>query len=182
LQNRFLSFRGLPSRLAKSNTPPRLGSHLPAARHVDCKRVHPAARSSMAARDSAHGVAPDGTKKRDEDSDDGVEFSPFWGIEKGAVLQEARCFNDSQLDPRRCQQVITKLLYLLNQGETFTKVREGYPIGNGQTTVPNRTQPAPRSHAPTSRSNWTMSPLRVVRRNSLLRFNHLFSSPFSPRR
>jgi len=59
-------------------------------------------------------------KKRDEDSDD-VYYSPFWGIEKGAVLQEARCFNDSQLDARRCQQVITKLLYLCNQGDTFTK-------------------------------------------------------------
>ncbi|TYH94255.1 hypothetical protein ES332_A12G029000v1 [Gossypium tomentosum] len=46
----------------------------------------------------------------------------FLGIEKGAVLQEARVFNDHQLDPRRCSQVITKLLYLLNQGETFTKV------------------------------------------------------------
>ena len=76
--------------------------------------------------ESAHGVAPDGMKKRDEDSDDGLEFSPFWGIEKGAVLQEARCFNESQLDARRCQQVITKLLYLLNQGETFTKVRTGH--------------------------------------------------------
>jgi len=41
------------------------------------------------------------------------------------VLQEARCFNDSQLDPRRCQQVITKLLYLVNQGDTFTKVKGG---------------------------------------------------------
>ncbi|CAL6309066.1 unnamed protein product [Bathycoccus prasinos] len=41
-------------------------------------------------------------KKRDEDSDD--QYSPFWGIEKGAVLQEARCFNDSQLDSRKCQQ------------------------------------------------------------------------------
>ncbi|KAL0655424.1 hypothetical protein Bca4012_076008 [Brassica carinata] len=51
-----------------------------------------------------------------------VEFSPFMGIEKGAVLQEARVFNDPQLDPRRCSQVITKLLYLLNQGESFTKV------------------------------------------------------------
>lgn len=44
------------------------------------------------------------------------------GIEKGAVLQEARVFNDPQVDPRRCSQVITKLLYLLNQGESFTKV------------------------------------------------------------
>ncbi|GJX34574.1 coatomer subunit gamma-2, partial [Tanacetum coccineum] len=49
------------------------------------------------------------------------EYSPFAGIEKGAVLQEARVFNDHQLDPRRCSQVITKLLYLLNQGDTFTK-------------------------------------------------------------
>ncbi|CAI0438068.1 unnamed protein product [Linum tenue] len=60
--------------------------------------------------------------KKDDDRDDEAEYSPFMGIEKGAVLQEARVFNDPQLDPRRCSQVITKLLYLLNQGETFTKV------------------------------------------------------------
>nr|XP_011464120.1 PREDICTED: coatomer subunit gamma [Fragaria vesca subsp. vesca] len=59
--------------------------------------------------------------KKDDDRDD-EEYSPFLGIEKGAVLQDARVFNDPQLDPRRCSQVITKLLYLLNQGETFTKV------------------------------------------------------------
>lgn len=34
-----------------------------------------------------------------------AEYSPFYGIEKGAVLQEARCFNDPHIDPRRCQQV-----------------------------------------------------------------------------
>ncbi|XP_042494327.1 coatomer subunit gamma-2 isoform X2 [Macadamia integrifolia] len=60
--------------------------------------------------------------KKDDDRDDEAEYSPFTGIEKGAVLQEARVFNDPQLDPRRCSQVITKLLYLLNQGETFTKI------------------------------------------------------------
>ncbi|KAL8160613.1 hypothetical protein V2J09_002150 [Rumex salicifolius] len=59
--------------------------------------------------------------KKDDDRDDEAEYSPFLGIEKGAVLQEARVFNDPQLDPRRCSQVITKLLYLLNQGESFTK-------------------------------------------------------------
>ncbi|CAL4938408.1 unnamed protein product [Urochloa decumbens] len=59
--------------------------------------------------------------KKDDD-DEEVEYSPFFGIEKGAVLQEARAFHDPQLDVRRCSQVITKLLYLLNQGETFTKV------------------------------------------------------------
>uniref|UniRef100_A0A5B6YRP2 Coatomer subunit gamma n=1 Tax=Davidia involucrata TaxID=16924 RepID=A0A5B6YRP2_DAVIN len=60
--------------------------------------------------------------KKDDDRDDEAEYSPFLGIEKGAVLQEARVFNDPQLDSRRCSQVITKLLYLLNQGETFTKI------------------------------------------------------------
>ncbi|AES89090.1 putative coatomer/calthrin adaptor appendage subdomain, coatomer gamma subunit [Medicago truncatula] len=60
--------------------------------------------------------------KKDDDRDDEDNYSPFLGIEKGAVLQEARVFNDPQLDARRCSQVITKLLYLLNQGETFTKV------------------------------------------------------------
>ncbi|KAL3843464.1 hypothetical protein ACJIZ3_000867 [Penstemon smallii] len=59
--------------------------------------------------------------KKDDDRDDEADYSPFLGIEKGAVLQEARVFNDPQLDARRCSQVITKLLYLLNQGETFTK-------------------------------------------------------------
>ncbi|KAK8529917.1 hypothetical protein V6N12_060681 [Hibiscus sabdariffa] len=60
--------------------------------------------------------------KKDDDRDEEADYSPFLGIEKGAVLQEARVFNDPQLDPRRCSQVITKLLYLLNQGESFTKV------------------------------------------------------------
>ncbi|CAH9124383.1 unnamed protein product [Cuscuta epithymum] len=60
--------------------------------------------------------------KKDDDRDDDLDYSPFMGIEKGAVLQEARVFNDPQLDARRCSQVITKLLYLLNQGEAFTKV------------------------------------------------------------
>ncbi|WOH04633.1 hypothetical protein DCAR_0624044 [Daucus carota subsp. sativus] len=59
--------------------------------------------------------------KKDDDRDEEGEYSPFHGLEKGAVLQEARVFNDPQLDPRRCSQVITKLLYLLNQGESFTK-------------------------------------------------------------
>ena len=33
-----------------------------------------------------------------------AEYSPFYGIEKGAVLQEARIFHDPNLDPRRCSQ------------------------------------------------------------------------------
>ncbi|KAF1871525.1 hypothetical protein Lal_00020319 [Lupinus albus] len=60
--------------------------------------------------------------KKDDDRDDEYDYSPFSGIEKGSVLQEARVFNDPQLHPTTCSQVITKLLYLVNQGETFTKV------------------------------------------------------------
>ena len=38
-----------------------------------------------------------------------AEYSPFYGIEKSAVLQEARCFNDRELDARRCAQVIARV-------------------------------------------------------------------------
>ena len=37
------------------------------------------------------------------------------------MLQEARIFHSAQIDARKCQQVITRLLYLIAQGETFTK-------------------------------------------------------------
>lgn len=49
------------------------------------------------------------------------DLSPFWGLDKGSVLQEVRIFNEPQLDARQCAQVVTKLLYLLNQGESLTK-------------------------------------------------------------
>ncbi|KAH0454873.1 hypothetical protein IEQ34_016797 [Dendrobium chrysotoxum] len=52
--------------------------------------------------------------KKDDDQED-EEYSPFLGIEKGAVLQEARVFNDPQLDARRCSQGITSLTSLLAQ-------------------------------------------------------------------
>eukprot|EP00793_Prasinoderma_coloniale_P003362 PRCOL_00005997-RA len=59
--------------------------------------------------------------KKDEEDEYMDDMSPFWGIEKGAVLQESRVFHDPQLDARQCAQVITKLLYLINQGEALTK-------------------------------------------------------------
>lgn len=56
-------------------------------------------------------------------SDEDVMFSPFHGLEKAAVLQECRIFNDaSQVtsNPRRCCQLITKLLHILTQGDKFS--------------------------------------------------------------
>jgi coatomer subunit gamma len=49
-----------------------------------------------------------------------VESSPFEGVQKGLVLHEARIFNDQQLNARSCSRVLTKILYLLCQGEKFT--------------------------------------------------------------
>ena len=43
-------------------------------------------------------------------SDCAAEYSPFFGIEKGAVLQEARVFNESHLNARQCQQVTGTLI------------------------------------------------------------------------
>jgi coatomer subunit gamma len=52
--------------------------------------------------------------------DDDVMASPFDGIEKGAVLQECRIFNDRQLNTRRCEDVLVRLLYLVGQGHHLT--------------------------------------------------------------
>lgn len=52
-------------------------------------------------------------KMKDED----YIISPFDGIEKGAVLQECRIFNDIQLNTSKCEQVLVRLLYLVGQGD-----------------------------------------------------------------
>ena len=41
--------------------------------------------------------------------------NPFQNIEKTTVLQEARVFNDTTINNRKCTHILTKLLYLLNQ-------------------------------------------------------------------
>ncbi|KAM9312945.1 coatomer subunit gamma-2 [Gastrophryne carolinensis] len=55
--------------------------------------------------------------KKDEESGSGS--NPFQHLEKSAVLQEARVFNGTPINPRRCIHILTKILYLLNQGEHF---------------------------------------------------------------
>jgi hypothetical protein len=41
--------------------------------------------------------------------------NPFHNVEKTAVLQEARIFNETPVKARRCTHVLTKILYLINQ-------------------------------------------------------------------
>uniref|UniRef100_A0A674IK63 COPI coat complex subunit gamma 2 n=1 Tax=Terrapene triunguis TaxID=2587831 RepID=A0A674IK63_9SAUR len=55
--------------------------------------------------------------KKDEETGSGS--NPFQHLEKSAVLQEARIFNETPINPRRCLHILTKILYLLNQGEHF---------------------------------------------------------------
>lgn len=59
--------------------------------------------------------------KMGEKKDDDDAFMPFQGLEKGIVLQEKHLFNATPISPRKCSALITKLLYLLVQGEKFTR-------------------------------------------------------------
>uniref|UniRef100_A0A8C5LCC7 Coatomer subunit gamma n=1 Tax=Jaculus jaculus TaxID=51337 RepID=A0A8C5LCC7_JACJA len=53
--------------------------------------------------------------KKDEESGGGS--NPLQHLEKSAVLQEARVFNETPINPRKCAHILTKILYLINQGE-----------------------------------------------------------------
>mmetsp|Transcript_108883 Transcript_108883/g.192559 ORF Transcript_108883/g.192559 Transcript_108883/m.192559 type:complete len:927 (+) Transcript_108883:86-2866(+) len=52
---------------------------------------------------------------------DEKEFNNPWANQdKAAVMQSARCFSDTPLDPEKCMGLLTRVLYLLQQGEKFT--------------------------------------------------------------
>ncbi|XP_044734358.1 coatomer subunit gamma isoform X1 [Chrysoperla carnea] len=55
--------------------------------------------------------------RRDKKEDEDGGGNPYLNIEKTTVLQEARTFNETPVNPRKCTQILTKILYLLNQGE-----------------------------------------------------------------
>jgi hypothetical protein len=53
----------------------------------------------------------------------GTAASPFQGLDKATVLQETKIFSDANTvtrHPKKCCQLITKLLHILTQGEPFT--------------------------------------------------------------
>ena len=50
--------------------------------------------------------------------------NPFLRLEKSAVLQETRTFNDNVINSRKCATVLTKVLCILNQ----VKKRTGHPF------------------------------------------------------
>ncbi|XP_031827080.1 coat protein (coatomer) gamma isoform X2 [Nomia melanderi] len=55
--------------------------------------------------------------KRDKKEEEDGGGNPFQNLEKTTVLQEARTFNNSPVNPIKCAHILTKILYLLNQGE-----------------------------------------------------------------
>ncbi|XP_057372762.1 coatomer subunit gamma-2-like [Daphnia carinata] len=60
-----------------------------------------------------------GMKRDKKDEEDASGGNPFHNVEKTAVLQEARIFNETPVKARRCTHVLTKILYLINQGEVL---------------------------------------------------------------
>lgn len=57
--------------------------------------------------------------RRDKKDEEDGGSNPYNHLEKATVLQEARTFNETPINPRKCGQILTKILYLLNQGESF---------------------------------------------------------------
>jgi coatomer protein complex subunit gamma len=49
-----------------------------------------------------------------------LDVTIFSHINKTTVLQEARAFNDSPINNRKCRLLLTKIIYLLSLGEPFT--------------------------------------------------------------
>lgn len=47
------------------------------------------------------------------------EIGLFYHLDKTTVLQEARAFNDSPINARKCRLLLTKIIYLLYLGEPF---------------------------------------------------------------
>lgn len=56
--------------------------------------------------------------KKDEGDSVGKAFK---NLDKTTLIQEARCFNSTPVNPRKCIHILTKIIYLLNQGETLTR-------------------------------------------------------------
>jgi coatomer subunit gamma len=53
--------------------------------------------------------------KKDEETGLGSYYN-----NKTTILQEARVFNESPISPRKCRALLTRIVYLLYLGETFS--------------------------------------------------------------
>jgi len=44
---------------------------------------------------------------------------PFSGLDRSSAIQESRIFNETPIKPAGCVNILTKILYLINQGDVF---------------------------------------------------------------
>lgn len=58
--------------------------------------------------------------KREKKEEEEGGGSPYQNLDKTIVLQEARYFNETPVHPRKCSHILTKILFLLNQGEKLS--------------------------------------------------------------
>ncbi|KAL4704311.1 hypothetical protein ACJJTC_012887 [Scirpophaga incertulas] len=58
--------------------------------------------------------------RRDKKEDEEGPASRFRNLDKTSLIQEAKYFNNTPVNPRKCIKILTKIIYLLNQGEKFT--------------------------------------------------------------
>ncbi|XP_022234637.2 coatomer subunit gamma [Drosophila obscura] len=60
-----------------------------------------------------------GSFRRDKDEEEDGPTNAYQNLEKTSVLQETRTFNETPVNARKCIHILTKILYLINQGETL---------------------------------------------------------------
>ena len=55
-------------------------------------------------------------RKDKKDDEDGSRMHAFSNLDKTSVLQEARVFNETPVNPRKCTHILTRILYMIYQG------------------------------------------------------------------
>lgn len=89
---------------------------------------------------------------RDKKDREDAPSNPFLDLDRSTVLQEARTFNDTPIKVRKCLVILTKILFVIAQGESIgaTEATETFfamtKLFQCQDTV--RTNPLPPSSPP----------------------------------
>ena len=59
--------------------------------------------------------------RNDKKDDEVAGSNPYGRLDKTAVVQEARAFNDTPIDAKKCNKILCKLLYLFQHGEVISR-------------------------------------------------------------
>ncbi|CAG9138221.1 hypothetical protein JYU34_000434 [Plutella xylostella] len=66
--------------------------------------------------------------RRDKKEEEEGGGNPFQNLDKTTLLQEARYFNETPVNHRKCTLILTKILYLLNHGDQELTTQEATEI------------------------------------------------------